>query len=130
MTDKIWVVATILENTWMCEGLYWTEKEAVAAAKPGQAIILTTVGTPFPKRAVDAEKLYFPNEETWKESKLFKIRSEADRQKRKDVYDSMRKMVEEYNDTHATVYDHNRGCVVTILKSSQAYQNLIKNEKR
>lgn len=72
---RIWAVGTVLdERNWMAEALYWDEGSAAAAAAPGQFIVLVPIGAPFPAEATDAEKLYYPNEETWEESALYRMR--------------------------------------------------------
>lgn len=59
----------------MAESLHWNESEAAQAAKAGQFIVLCPIGEPFPAEATEAEKLYFPNEESWEQSALFRMRS-------------------------------------------------------
>ena len=50
------------------------EKRAAKAAKPGQFIVLCPIGMDFPAEATEAEKLYYPNEEQWEQSTLFRMR--------------------------------------------------------
>jgi hypothetical protein len=73
--SKIWAVGSLVGDVaWMAESLHWSEHDAAASAKSGQFIVLCPIGVDFPDQAMDAEKLYFPNEEKWTESALFRIR--------------------------------------------------------
>ena len=75
LPTRIWAVGTVLDQqNWMAESLHWDEVAAAKAAKPGQFIVLCPIGEDFPAEAADAEKLYYPNEERWEESALFRMR--------------------------------------------------------
>lgn len=75
LPKRIWAVGTVIdEKNWMAESLHWDEAGAARAAKPGQFIVLCPIGEDFPSEALDAEKLYYPNEERWKDSALFRMR--------------------------------------------------------
>ena len=72
-TMKLWFVGTAIdEEGWMVDGCYFLEAQAASAAKSGQFIVLGEVGGMFPANILDAEKAYYPNEETWENSILYK----------------------------------------------------------
>lgn len=74
--ERIWAVGTPFgDDHWMAESLHWSEAAAAEAAQAGQFIALCPIGKPFPERAVDAEKLYYPREETWEESALYRLQA-------------------------------------------------------
>lgn len=74
---SVWVVATQTHGDHHpdIDGIYLTEDDARSAAKDeNQFIALVPIGLPIPKNATDAEVLYYPNLETWEQSKLYKQR--------------------------------------------------------
>ena len=77
LPSHIWAVGAVIDDhNWMAESLHWGEIDAAKAAKPGQFIVLCPIGVDFPAEAMDAEKLYFPNEEKWEDSALCRIQQE------------------------------------------------------
>ena len=73
--QELWLVGSLESNdTWQCEGVYSSESEARLAAKFDEVIILVDYGA-IPANALDAKKLYWPNQETWLTSNLYKLRN-------------------------------------------------------
>jgi len=78
LPKRIWAVGTVVdEKNWMAESLHWDEADAAKFAKPGQFIVLCPIGENFPTEAAAAEKLYYPNEECWEDSALFRMRQDC-----------------------------------------------------
>ena len=80
---EVWFVGVSLmcdgdEIGWMPEGVYSNEAEAAANANDGEFIAVADIGKRLPSKATDCRKLYYPQMETWEESKLYKIRRELD----------------------------------------------------
>ena len=73
--NKVWCVGSVVDDGWMLEGLFYERQEAADASLPGEFIALATIGERLPTEAIDAEALYFPNEEKHEDSALFKIRN-------------------------------------------------------
>ena len=75
---EIWFVGTAMDDgRWMPEGAFITESEAADAAKDSEFILLANVGERFPSRAEDAKKIYWPKQETWEQSTLYRTRHNA-----------------------------------------------------
>lgn len=73
---KIWLVGTPLQDgRWMIEAASELESDAVKLAKEGEFIVLVDTEGRFPANAMDAEKIYFPCEETWETSFVYKARN-------------------------------------------------------
>ena len=72
--QELWLVGSLQNGAWQCEGVFATESSAAEAAEPGEFIILVDLGK-LPKDALDAKKLYWPHEETWLTSNLYKLRN-------------------------------------------------------
>jgi hypothetical protein len=71
----IWFVGTVIdEKRWMVEGAFLSEKEAKTAAKFNEFILLAELGR-LPVNATDAKKIYWPHQETWEQSALYKRRT-------------------------------------------------------
>lgn len=77
----IWFVGVTIEQDdvelgWMPEGVYATEEEAAEAAREHEFVLMARVGERLPEKAEDAEKIYWPRQEAWEESALYKIQQE------------------------------------------------------
>lgn len=70
----MWIIGKVIEDNWMAEGMYEKEQDAIDNCSKGEFIVLVDVNNRFPESVIDAKKLYFPNEEKWEESKLYKLR--------------------------------------------------------
>lgn len=64
------------DDAWMVEGVFDNEGDAKASCPNNHFIIKAKVNQMMPFQAVDALALYFPNEEKWEESKLYKIKNQ------------------------------------------------------
>lgn len=76
---ELWFVGLPLGNGWMVEGAFLTEDEAARAAKEGEFIVLAEVGERFPTQATQAKKAYYPRQETWEQSALYKLKHNSER---------------------------------------------------
>ena len=63
------------ELGWSAEGCFLEEQAAAYAAKDDEFIVLAKIGERFPSEALDAIKIYYPKQETWETSALYKMRS-------------------------------------------------------
>lgn len=75
----LWIIGVVIsqggiELGWMAEGIFNTEVEAASMAQDGEFIICVKVGERLPEKATEAIKLYYPKQECWEESKLYKLR--------------------------------------------------------
>jgi hypothetical protein len=76
--DRVWLIGRItLYDSWMCEGVFLNEKDAMKYCKHGEFIILVDINERLPEQATQAIKMYWPNEETWEQSTLYRIRNNA-----------------------------------------------------
>ena len=74
---NVFLVMSIVKktNTNMAEGVFLTETEAIEHCLYDEFIVESKVGERFPENAVDAIKMYWPLQETWEESTLYKLRN-------------------------------------------------------
>ena len=71
---ELWFIGTALDDgRWMVEGAFITEAEAAKAAKHDEFILLAELGR-LPAVATDAKKIYWPKQEEWEQSVLFRMR--------------------------------------------------------
>jgi hypothetical protein len=75
VSKLMWIVGKEIAGGWMPDALFETEHEAAEAATDGEFIACVAVGERFPAEAVDAIKLYWPRQETWEQSALFRMRA-------------------------------------------------------
>ena len=73
--ETMWLIGiSTSEDTWMCEGVFKSERAARSFCKKDEFIVEVNIGERLPQRAEDALKLYYPHLEEWKTSKLYKIK--------------------------------------------------------
>lgn len=76
MNIKLWFIGTPIDGTrWMVECVFDNEDDAAANVKDGEFIVRVSPNMRLPVSVLDAEKLYYPKNETWEESALYKLRN-------------------------------------------------------
>jgi len=73
--EELWLIGVVCEektkdgkDTWMCEGIFSSEQDAINNCKKEEFIILCAVNKRLPAEVVDALCVYWPHLQTKKEA--------------------------------------------------------------
>ena len=76
--QKVWIVFRVMSSGGAhTNGVFLTEESAVKHADKDEGIALVEVGKRLPFELSDCEKCYFPHQERWEQSVLFKLQQMA-----------------------------------------------------
>ena len=62
--SRVWLVGVLSFNSWMCEGVFLSEPEAIENCKHDEFIVLVKVGERLPQDVREAACIYWPQQET------------------------------------------------------------------
>jgi len=62
--DGVWLIGLLVNDTWMCEGVFYDEAEAAKNCKHDEFIIFVKTNERLPENIKGALCIYWPKQET------------------------------------------------------------------